>query len=138
MTPPCEIVEDRLVGDRQVGMGMLLAQVPAGLHGAERPRTRARTAASPGNPKGRRSARLVAPRVDRLDVDAFVGVRDELLLERRPFQVGLGQRPPLVVADRREVVAEGELGGDMDHGTCDLHFVMSTIRLGCRRFAQAR
>ena len=56
-------------------------------------------------------AGVVAPGVDRLEVDAFVGVGDELLLERRPLQVGLGQFAPGGVVGRREVVLEGELVG---------------------------
>ena len=121
-----EVFEDRLVGGGQVRVGVLLAEVPAGLHGPERPGA-ADERRQPREPVRVVLAGPVAPGVDRLDVDAFVGVGDELLLERCPFQVGLGQGPPLVVAGRREVVSEGEFGGK------HVHFIASESAAGSRR-----
>ena len=105
-----QVLEDRPVGDTQVRVGVLLAEVPAGQGGPERPGT-ADEWREPREPVGVALAGPVAAGVNRLDVDAFVGVGDELLLERRPFQVGLGQLAPLGVVGRREVVLDGEFGG---------------------------
>ena len=95
----CRTVENQLEGSDasfQVGQNrgvnclglrlrMLLAEVPAGGRGTQR-REATHKRSLTGQPGGIAFAKPIGLRVDRLQVDAFVGVRDELLFERRSLE----------------------------------------------------
>ncbi len=54
------------------------------------------------------AAEFVTATVHRLDVDAFVSVRDQLSIERRSFEHLVDHRSPLVIVDRREIILDGK------------------------------
>src|SRR6516225_1308314 len=86
-------------------MGMFLAEVEAGLNCPEWP------GVAHERRQSRESAGIVLSRpvtrsINRLNVDAFVGVCDQLLLEWRSFQVRFNKKAPGIICDRREIVAQ--------------------------------
>src|SRR5262249_41049146 len=89
-----EVVEDRRVGGRRVGVGVLLAEVPAGLHGPERPGA-ADERRQPREAFRVALAGVVTPGVDRLEVAALGGGGGELLPRRGPLAGGPGRGPAI-------------------------------------------
>ena len=103
----CKVVQDGTIGDRQVWMSVFLPQVPAGQHRTQRIRS-SHERREPRESNRIARTELVAASVERLDVDSLVRVGDELFLERSSLERCLGQRSPLVIANRREVILDRE------------------------------
>ena len=103
---PGEVFLDRSLGPFQIGIGMFLTQLDARHRRAQRSRT-THERSHPGKAV-RVVDRNVVRNVKRLEVDAFEGGSDKFFLERRPIQVGFHRRSPVLVIDRRELIANRE------------------------------
>ena len=82
---------------------MLLADVPAGQRVAQHLRA-AHERREARYPEGIAARREYLFGVDRLQVDALIGVRDHLLLERGALQVGFDGLAPGRVVDPWEII----------------------------------
>ncbi len=89
-------------------VGELLPQVPAGLARAPSGRDPRTNGAKPGKSKRIVAANFIPATVDRLDVDPFVGLRDQLSLKRGSGQELVDHGSPLVVVDRRKIILNRE------------------------------
>ncbi len=106
-----EVLEDSAVGGGQIGVGVFGPQVPTVHHGPQR------LSAANVRSEARKSERIVsadriATTVKRLDIDPFVGVRDQFSLEGGSLQGFLDQGPPSIIGDRRKITADREFVGE--------------------------